>query len=153
MTSIALANRLSEMSEKINWSILQSFANQVLNGRELSSRQLEVVMKAEDILAKRASDKDALASLPTPSGRTTATFKVVNLKECSFRFHNGQCGVTTSTKVLGVLANGVKVWGTLPESCSDAKVGDTLTVTATFTKKDAGFVTFSRPVKPVLAVA
>lgn len=154
MTSrFATANLLSEMGDALNWSILHSFADQLFNGRDLSPRQLEVVQKATNILAARKAEKEAAATLVTPEGRTTATFRIVKFKESSFRFHGGSSGVATSIKVVGVMANGVKVWGTLPESCSDAKEGDTLTVTATFTKKDEGFVTFSRPTNPVLAVA
>ena len=154
MTSrFATANHLSEMGDALKWSILHSFADQLFNGRDLSPRQLEVVQKATELLAKRKAEQEASADLPVPEGRTTATFRIVKFKECSFRFHGGQHGVSTSIKVVGVMGNGVRVWGTLPESCSDAKEGDTLTLTATFTKKDSKFVTFSRPTNPVLAMA
>jgi hypothetical protein len=155
MTStFSTANHLSEMGDALGWSILHSFADQIFNGRELSSRQLEVVQKATDILAKRTAEQKASANLPVPEGRTTVTCTVTNLKSCSFRFHAGDSGVSTSVKMTAVLGNGVRVWGTVPASIEqDVKQGDTVTFTATFTRKDAKFVTFSRPSKAVLASA
>lgn len=154
MNRLATANHLSEMGDALGWTILHSFADQLFNGRDLSTRQLEVVQKATDLLAKRKAEKEASASLPTPEGRVEVSFRIVKFKESSFTFHAGIHGTTTSIKVVGVMGNGVKVWGTLPDSLvNDAKEGDTVTLTATFTKKDAGFCTFSRPAKAVLVSA
>ncbi|NBO52189.1 MAG: hypothetical protein EBU83_01960 [bacterium] len=148
------ASRLTFLADSIGWNLLHSFADQVLNGRTLSARQMEVVAKAEALLAKRNAEKEALANVPVPEGRTSVTFRIVKFKESSFRFHGGMHGVSTSIKVVGVMANGVKVWGTLPDAiANDAKEGDSVTLTATFTKKDAGFATFSRPSNATLAVA
>lgn len=155
MTSaFSTANHLSEMGDALGWTILHSFADQIFNGRELSARQMEVVQKATAILASRKAEKEASASLPTPEGRVQASFRIVKFKESSFTFHGGMHGTSTSVKVVGVMANGVKVWGTLPESLTlDAKEGDLVTLTATFTKKDAGFCVFSRPSKATLVSA
>jgi len=148
------ASRLTFLADSIGWSLLHSFADQVLNGRTLSARQMEVVAKAEAILAKREAEKAAAADLPVPEGRVTATFRIVKFKESSFTFHGGRFGTSTSIKVVGVMANGVKVWGTLPDALvNDAKEGDSVTLTATFKKKDAGFAVFTRPSKATLAVA
>ena len=153
-STFSTANHLSEMGDALGWSILHSFADQIFNGRELSARQLEVVQKATDILAKRTAERKASAHLPVPEGRTTVTCTVTNLKECSFRFHAGSAGVSTSLKMTGVMGNGVRVWGTVPSSIEqDIKQGDTVTFTATFTRKDSKFVTFSRPSNAALVVA
>jgi hypothetical protein len=148
------ASRLTFLADSIGWSLLHSFADQVLNGRTLSARQMEVVAKAEALLAKRNAEKEALANVPVPEGRTSVTFRIVKFKESSFTFHGGRFGTSTTIKVVGVMANGVKVWGTLPDALvNDAKEGDSVTLTATFKKKDAGFATFTRPSNATLAVA
>jgi hypothetical protein len=155
MTSLAQeVERLITLGNALHWSILNNFAIQLASGRSLSDKQLSVVAKAEALLASRKAEKEALANVPTPEGRVEVSFRIVKMKESSFRFHGGSAGVTDSVKVVGVMANGVKVWGTLPESLTlDAKEGDLVTLTATFTKKDAGFCTFSRPAKATLVSA
>lgn len=148
------SSRLTLLADTLGWGILHSFAEQVMTGRTLSPRQMEVVAKAESLFAKREAEKAAAADLPVPEGRVTATFRIVKFKESSFRFHGGRWGVSTSVKVVGVMANGVKVWGTLPDALTqDAKEGDSVTLTATFKKKDAGFAVFTRPSNATLASA
>lgn len=148
------ASRLTLLADTLGWTLLHSFADQVLDGRTLSARQMEVVAKAEAVFAKREAEKAAAADLPVPEGRVTATFRIVKFKESSFRFHGGRFGTSTSIKVVGVMANGVKVWGTLPDALTqDAKEGDSVTLTATFKKKDAGFAVFTRPSNASLASA
>ena len=155
MTTLAKeVERLITLGNALHWSILNNFAIQLASGRSLSDKQLAVVAKGEALLASRKAEKEALANVPTPEGRVEASFRIVKFKQSSFRFHGGSSGVTDTIKVVGVMANGVKVWGTLPESLAlDAKEGDLVTLTATFTKKDAGFCTFSRPAKAVLVAA
>lgn len=148
------ASRLTLLADTLGWTLLHSFADQVLDGRTLSARQMEVVAKAEAVFVKREAEKAAAADLPVPEGRVTATFRIVKFKESSFRFHGGRFGTSTSIKVVGVMANGVKVWGTLPDALTqDAKEGDSVTLTATFKKKDAGFAVFTRPSNASLASA
>lgn len=152
--SFTAASRLTLLADTLGWTLLHSFADQVVSGRTLSARQMEVVAKAEAVFAKREAEKAAAADLPVPEGRVTATFRIVKFKESSFRFHGGRWGVSTSVKVVGVMANGVKVWGTLPDALTqDAKEGDSVTLTATFKKKDAGFAVFTRPSNATLASA
>jgi hypothetical protein len=152
--SFTAASRLTLLADTLGWSLLHSFADQVLDGRTLSARQMEVVAKAEAVFAKREAEKAAAADLPVPEGRVTATFRIVKFKESSFTFHGGRFGTSTSVKVVGVMANGVKVWGTLPDALTvDAKEGDSVTLTATFKKKDAGFAVFTRPTNASLVSA
>jgi hypothetical protein len=122
MTNIQMANHLFDLAVKVRWGILNSFAEQVANNRALSARQLEIVMKAEALLAERASQPQ----VNVPEGRTTVAIKVIKLKEqesfapVAKRFHSTgwspsfQSPVTMVTKVLGETAEGAKVWGNLP---------------------------------------
>lgn len=151
---LAESNRMTELAKTVRWSILNSFAEQLANNRPLSEKQLAVVLKAEMIVAERKSQP----TIVTPEGRVAVTFKVIKLKdEESFspvakRFHSTgwastswSSPVTIVTKVLGETAEGSKVWGNLPKALKGkVAVGDTLTLTATFTKRDNGFSAFSR---------
>ena len=152
---LAESNRLVELAKIVRWDILNSFAEQLANNRPLSEKQLAVVMKAELLVAER----EAKPTIVTPEGRVAVTFKVIKLKdEESFapvatpRFRTTGWGwkpspspVTIVTKVLGETAEGAKVWGNLPKALKGkVAVGESLTLTATFVKRDNGFSCFSR---------
>jgi hypothetical protein len=150
---LAESNRMTELAKTVRWSILNSFAEQLANNRPLSEKQLAVVLKAEMIVAERKDQP----TIVTPEGRVAVTFKVIKLKdEESFapvakRFHSTgwspsfQSPVTIVTKVLGETADGAKVWGNLPKALKGkVAVGESLTLTATFVKRDNGFSCFSR---------
>lgn len=115
----------------------------------LSDRQADALTRAVEakdaFLARRAAQKaEAIANAkPIPSGRVEVEGTVLSIK--SYSLTVGYNTNVTALKAL-IQCDGYKVFGTLPASIvDDAKVGDTVRLTATVKEKEPGFGVYSRP--------
>jgi len=120
----------------------------------LSDNQVSFLLNlhAEDT-ARRAA-----ATGICPTGRVELVGKIVSIKD---RPEEDRYGTVHHWKMVLDLGNGVRVWGTCPEAIAPApygstdgraKVGDTISLTATVEPKDGDplFGFFARPAKATL---
>lgn len=118
---------------------------------EISDKQIALVFKIQQqqaecavVQAKREEEKQALIDkgVSVPEGRIKVTGKVLSIKEV-----DGQFGL--QIKMLVQSDEGWKVWGTLPSSLGDARVGTVVTFigTVSASNDDPVFGFFSRPIK------
>jgi len=138
------------LSHRLAWPVatIKEMRSKVRQYGSLSELQIALAVRVhseslaniESSLESEANTKAAIASgLRGPEGKQTVSGKVLSTKQVESDF-----GV--STKVLVELANGTKVYGTLPSAASGNK-GIPVRFTATFevSTKDPLFSFFKRP--------
>lgn len=146
-------NLVGDDSEKYgtSWatSVITDILSKLRQYGSISEKQIAFVVKLiGEIEEKIANYTEPVPAGPAPRGKQTIEGEIVGYKVV-----DGYMGGTSTLKMIVLLDNGSKVYGTSPTSLMDANKGSRVQFSATFEAprdEDETFAFFKRPTKAVI---